>query len=368
MDTSLTYATTPLALASLAIIAGIGILKLLVAGKDNALNRLITHYGFMVVIAFGILGNASYLYTMSLSSETLILGDVVDANTGASLPKAIIDAGGRARGMTGDDGNFALAIPKSRTADAYSLTVQLPGYEKAVTTVKDQSRIFVRFELKEKRRSAADVLKFGQIDFVIGHYFGVPEIYLPLRIDNQGTTPIALSNFSLTLKAPSGAVRQLVLTSSAPSPMGPMGAPLVQAQVKAQDQLSWIDLFIQYDNQVQSLYTRAMKALQDAPGYRQAGPQTGAEYLPETLNRELQQALADNWFWEPGNTTITLACVDADGQRYEISGKVALTAAQVASMKRSSDYYRAGYGIVSGFELTPVGSAQPGQRVTFEKS
>ena len=62
MESSLAYASTPLALASLAIIAVVGLLKIIVAGKNNALSRLVTHYGFAMVIIFGIFGNAAYLY------------------------------------------------------------------------------------------------------------------------------------------------------------------------------------------------------------------------------------------------------------------------------------------------------------------
>ncbi len=73
METSLAYASTPLALASLMIIVGVGLLKLVVAGKNNALSRLVAHYGFAAVIVFGLLGNASYLYSMYQTSEVIIL-------------------------------------------------------------------------------------------------------------------------------------------------------------------------------------------------------------------------------------------------------------------------------------------------------
>lgn len=70
--------TTPFALASLLIIASIGVLKLLVTGRNNALNRLITHYGFIAVIVFGLLGNIAYLIGQRQNSEYLVFGTVID--------------------------------------------------------------------------------------------------------------------------------------------------------------------------------------------------------------------------------------------------------------------------------------------------
>lgn len=146
---SLPYATTPLALASLAIIAGVGLLKLIVVGKNNALSRLVTHYGFIVVIMFGILGNAAYLYGSYLASELIVLGSVVDKD-GRAIPNVAIDTGGIARGMTNDAGEFVLAIPVSRKNDSYEVTASLVGYEKVAKTVKNGSRMSVRFELGKR--------------------------------------------------------------------------------------------------------------------------------------------------------------------------------------------------------------------------
>ena len=98
----------------------IGVLKLIVARKNNALNRLVTHYGFAVVIVFGLLGNAAYLYGVYQSSEVIILGNVVD-NNGRYLPNVVIDTGGHARGMTSDTGDYVLAIPASRMKDRYEV-------------------------------------------------------------------------------------------------------------------------------------------------------------------------------------------------------------------------------------------------------
>ncbi|MGP0171742.1 hypothetical protein ACSVIJ_07650 [Pseudomonas sp. NCHU5208] len=196
MDSSLAYATTPLALASLVIIAGVGLLKLIVAGKNNALSRLITHYGFAVVIIFGLLGNAAYLYGIYQTSEVIIFGSVVD-NDGHYLSNVKIDAGGHARGMTSDTGDFVLAIPASRVSDSYEISAVLTGYNKATKTLNNASRMFVRFELQPAQYQMSDMVRLPDREVVAGHYMGLPVVYLALSVENPGAALLTVNNFSL---------------------------------------------------------------------------------------------------------------------------------------------------------------------------
>lgn len=364
MNAPLEYATTPLALASLVIIAGIGILKLLVSGKNNALNRLITHYGFFAVILFGVLGNINYLISTKQSSEVIVFGNVADAKTGEALSRVVVDAGPHARGMTSDSGEFVLAIPASRVQDKYKISAALPGYARSSTEVKNSSRMFVTLELTS--RGEVPILRFGEADVLVGHYLGMPEVYLALELDNVAATNITLSNFSLTLTAPSGKVRQLMHGYSATSMVSPLGPP-VPVTVRGREQTSWASAFVQFDHQVQLLSTKSFQALQASARFRQFGPKVGENYLSQEMNEEIRHAMSNNWFWESGATVVRFVCVDESGRRYEATGKISLTEGQVEAMRRSSEYYSAGYGIIVGQQLMPVGAAQPGQKVKLEK-
>jgi hypothetical protein len=364
MEASLTYATTPLALASLVIIVGVGVLKILVAGKDNALNRLVTHYGFAVVITFGLLGNAAYLYGVYQSSETIVLGNVVDKN-GRYLPNVLIDTGGHARGMTSDTGEFVLAIPASRVKDRYEITAVRPGYEKAVKTVKNASRMFVRFELEPKQIKVSDILDLSHREIIVGHYMGLPVAYPGISIENPSADPLIIDNFTLTLTSPSGTIRQLIQVNSASTMNGPVSPPLPQVEVEPGRRFSWVLGFAQYDNQVQQLSARAMRALQASQRFRDSGPQVGQQLLPPQLDDAIGAAFMSNWFWEPGTTIMKLGC-NSNGETYELVRTLTLSMEQVEAMRNISDYYSAGYGLIFGSELTPVGSAQPGQKVSTE--
>ncbi len=361
---SLPYATTPLALASLAIIAGVGLLKLIVVGRNTALNRLVTHYGFIVVIMFGILGNAAYLYGVYHNSELIIMGNVVDKD-GHYLPNVAIDTGGHARGMTSDTGDFVLAIPVSRKSDSYDVTAALAGYEKAEKIVKNGSQIFVRFEMAPKIPKASDILKFSGGELVVGHYMGLPEIYVTIGAENPGAALLTVSDFLITLRSPSGKVRQLIQVNSAPAMNGAIGPPLPQVQVKVGEKFSWTSGFVQYDNQVQQLATTAVQALQSSQDFRLHGPQVNRQLLSANLTDSIQKMVLKNWFWEPGVTKMELT-FNVSGSRYQLSRKITLSEDQVDAMQRSNDYYNAGYGVIFGAELVPVGSAKPGQKVTVE--
>jgi hypothetical protein len=362
LESSLLYATTPIALASLAIIAGVGILKLVASGRNNVLSRLITHYGFAVVIVFGLLGNAAYLYGVYISSEVLIFGSVVDSD-GHILPNVTVDTGGRARGMSSDAGEFVLAIPASRVSDSYEITAALAGYERAKKTIKNSSRMSVRFELQPKKFQISDMIKLTDDELLVGHYMGLPDAYVAISVENPTTTLLTVNNFNLSLTAPSGNNRQLILASSAPSGSSPSGPVLPQVQVKAGEKFSWIHGFVQYDNHVQQLAANAEQALRSISEFRQYGPRVGKQVLQPSLTNSIQQALLKNWFWEPGDTTVRLS-FSANGSRYELVRKVTLSKDQVNGMQRSSDHYSEGYGMFFGSELLPVGNAQPGHRLT----
>lgn len=364
MEPSLAYATTPLALASLAIIAGVGLLKLIVSGRNNALNRLITHYGFAVVIVFGLLGNAAYLYGVYQTSEVIILGSVVDKD-GRYLPNVTIDTGGHARGMTSDTGDFVLAIPSSRVSDSYEVSAALAGYDKTTKTVKNASRMFVRFELQPKQYQISDMVKLLDHELIVGHYMGLPVVYLTVSVENPSITSLTVNNFSLMLTSPNGKNRQLVQANSGLTMNSPAVPPLPQVQVQTGERFSWVNGFVQYDNQVQQLAASAVQALQSVQKFRQYGPRVGQEYLPEHLTSSIRQALVKNWFWEPGTTSIRLT-FSANGSKYELVRSVTLSQDQVNSMRQSSEYYGAGYGVIFGSELVPVGSAQPGHKVAVE--
>ena len=217
--------------------------------------------------------------------------------------------------------------------------------------------------IEMKKNEWTNVLKFGEADAIIGHFLGLPEVYVPLTVANPGTIPITLSNFSLNITAPSGNARQLYLSFSAPTTAGPLGPPVLQVFVRAQESYSWVNGFLQQDQQAQSLSMRAFKDLQRSSAYRQTGPQVGASYLTPEMNKELRSASEQNWFWEPGTSLIKLVCNDERGRRYEALGKITVTSQQINAMKKISDHYGAGYGVLSGFQLIPVGSAQPSQLV-----
>jgi hypothetical protein len=364
MDPALSFATTPLALASLIIIAGVGILKLLVSNKNNALNRLITHYGFFAVIFFGALGNAIYLYSIYQESETIILGNVVDQE-GKSLSRAIIDTGGHARGMTSDTGDFVLSIPASRVQDKYEITATLSGYEKSTKTVESASKMFIRFELKPKTINASDVLNLSSAEITIGHFIGLPEVYIPILVENPGASSLTLNNFSLKLESPTGKFRHLKHASSAATMESYPSQPLTSIELKPGNNFSLVQMFIEYDDLAKQLAARAFQTLGSDANFRRTGPQIDAEYLPQELLDSIQAALQKNWFWEPGITTITLS-TNRGGSKLDMVRRISLSEDQIKSMKMISEYYKGGYGVIGGYELLEVGNARPGLKVSAE--
>ncbi len=268
--------------------------------------------------------------------------------------------------MTSDTGDFVLAIPASRKSDSYEVSAVLPGYEKQVLTVKGESRMFVRFELQEKELKMSEVIKLPDHELAVGHFMGLPVIYLTYQIENIGNTQLTINNFSLSLSSPSGKIRQLIHANSSVALNAPIGPLLPQVQVKPGDRFTWVNGFVQYDNEIQQLANASVQALQTNAEFRQNGPRVNRPILPAKMTQSIQQIMLRNWFWETGATTIRVG-FSANGNQQEFVRRVLLTEEQVDAMQRVKDYYSAGYGIIFGTELTPVGTALPGLRVAFEQ-
>ncbi|MDH5327207.1 MAG: hypothetical protein OEZ68_19450 [Gammaproteobacteria bacterium] len=362
MDNTLEYATTPLALASLIAILVIGVLKVLVSKKNNALNRLITHYGFTLVLLFGLLGNGAYLYDSYQSSETLIIGTVVDKKSGKYLPRVQIDTGGHARGMTSDTGDFVLAIPKSRIADQYQVSASLDGYERLITRIENESKMFVRFELEEVTLDLNSTMQVADKRIIIGHYLGLPDIQIQIKFDNPLTAQIVFKDLQVEVVSPSGKSRRLVQVAAGIDSYSPPLPPLPNIYVNPTQKVQYLFRFIQYDNKTHQLALRAQASLQSDSNFQQRGPQIGTDLMSQKLTQDIVSAMNTSWFWEVGESTVNVSA-NIDGEAVKFSRVVKILPDQIKVMKASSDYYQSGFGVFQPVSLMPVGSAVPAHQI-----
>lgn len=106
--------------------------------------------------------------------------------------------------MSSNTGEFVLAIPASRISDSYEISAATAGYKTDSKIIKNQSRMNVSFKLRKIQQTASDIIKLQNPKIHIGHYMGLPEVRLPIRIENISAAPLIVKDFSVTLKAPSG--------------------------------------------------------------------------------------------------------------------------------------------------------------------
>jgi len=362
MDNTLEYATTPLALASLVAILVIGLLRVLTTGKNNALNRMITHYGFTLVLLFGVIGNGVYLFDSYQSSETLIIGTVVDKENGKYLARAQVDTGGHARGMTSDTGDFVLAIPKSRIADQYQISASLDGYKRQITTINNEAKMFVRFELEEIALDFDTAMQVADTRLIIGHYLGLPDLQIQIKFSNPLTSQIVFKDLQVDVVSPSGNSRRLVQFTASVDSYSPPLPPIPNIFVAPSKAEQFLFRFLQYDLQSHQLAMTAQASLQSDPNFQLRGPQIGSHLLSQEFTEKLESSMNSSWFWESGNSTINVSA-NIDGETVKFTRVVSISPDQVEAMKASSDYYQDGFGIYPRVNLAPVGSAIPGHQI-----
>ncbi len=362
MENTFEYATTPLALASLVAILVIGLLRVLTAGKNNALNRMITHYGFTLVLLFGLVGNGVYLFDSYQSSETLIIGTVIDKNSGKYLPRVQVDTGGHARGMTSDTGDFVLAIPKSRIADQYQISASLDGYKRQIATIDNEAKMFVRFELEEIVLDFDNVMQVADARLIVGHYLGLPDLQINIKFNNPLTSQIVFKDLQVDVVSPSGDSRRLVQLAASVDSYSPPLPPMPNIFVAPSKTEQFLFRFLQYNLQSHQLVMTAQASLQSDPNFQLRGPQIGSSQLSQELTDQLKSSMNSSWFWEAGNSTINVSA-NIDGETVRLSRVVSISSDQIETMKASSDYYQDGFGIYQQVNLAPVGAAIPGHQI-----
>lgn len=365
MNSTLEYATTPLALASLAAILIVGLLKVLSKGKNNSLNRLITHYGFGVLLFFGLLGNLIYLYGSYQSSETLIIGTVIDEN-GKYLPRVMIDTGGHARGMTSDTGEFILAIPKSRIQDQYMVSASLSGYEKKEQKILDDSRIFLRFQLEKSKFIPDDSMSIGDHRILIGHYLGLPDVGVQIRFANSTAKQIQFKNLDMEVVSPSGKVRRLVQVSSSLDINSPGMPPMLNVFIDPNKSSEFYFRSIQYDASIQQLISGIQPSLYANNTFQSHGPRIGSSYLSQDVANSISETMSQAWFWEPGESVVRFSA-SVEGHPVKVERQVILKLNEINAMKKISSYYVDGFGIIPQISLMPVGEATPGHQVLSQE-
>ncbi|MCG7550610.1 hypothetical protein [Pseudoalteromonas sp. Of7M-16] len=362
MGNTFEYATTPLALASLIAILVVGLLKVISAGKNNALNRMITHYGFTLVLLFGLVGNGIYLFNSYQSSEALIIGTAIDKNSGKYLPRVQVDTGGHARGMTSDTGDFVLAIPKSRITDQYQISASLEGYERQTATINHQAKMFVRFELEKTRLNFDTAMQVADARIVVGHYLGLPEIQLSIKFNNPLSAAIVFKDLQLDVVSPTGNARHLAQVGATLNSHSNLQAPLQSIYVSPSSSAQYLFRFIQYDVQTHQIAISAQTSMQTRPDFQLRGPQIGNTLLEPALTQQLSTLMSASWFWEVGESIVNVSA-NVDGETVRFSRAIPITSDQIDAMKAISNYYKDGFGLYPQVSLMPVGSAIPGHQI-----
>ena len=150
MEDVIKSVTTPLALAALIV--------LVVGGVYQARNKnraYVSKQAFWLILAFGLMGNAGYIFQTLLFSEAVFLGNVRDS-TGSAVRFAVVDVPGVGRTATSDDGSFSLTVPYSRQRGNYSVFVSANGFSNLERSVSGPG--FVDLRLAPHRIALEDIL------------------------------------------------------------------------------------------------------------------------------------------------------------------------------------------------------------------
>jgi hypothetical protein len=358
MANVLSAITTPLALAALLLLLGAGAVRIILRGARPSIAKQMINYGFALALALGALANVSYILVEHGKTELLING-TVRSDQGRYIPNAIVNLPGKGRGITSDDGEFALSIPTSRGANEYEAIVTAPGYSTVTKKIVGPGPTSIDVTLSAIHMSAEDIVVVAP-QAVAAQYVGTPELDLLLTFQNELAEPIQISDLAVRITAPDGTHRDLALAGESAGPGLPLGAPVPTLTVPANQSSQQIPLRLYYlfmttDSDLIRLSQSAAAELQ--PLIQSSKPLK----LSDSLTAEFVKRANEAFYWRPGSWSVDLLFT-CKGVPEHVRRRFDLPVESVDRMKRVAGYYHTGMDTVLGFHQAAINSdAQPAQ-------
>ena len=355
MDQVIPLITTPLALAALCLLLGSGLLKVVLKQKSSTQSKMIVRYGFIFAISLSILANVAFVYTSRLASEVVITGSVRNEE-GHYLPRVVLDIAGKSRGITDDNGAFAMVIPYSRSDSSYRIDASGQGYSLTSVGCDAANRNKVTIIMKRPQLSADVLLAFSG-DVLVSHFLGSPQVDIPVTFRNPTSETVQISAITVKLQGILGAGKTLSMVNSYIQG-GPLQPPLTIVTLKAGDSFSNISAFADIDQETIQQSAMLRQRLTMNQSYIQYGARIGVDVIDTDLEHQIKSAVNKRWFWKPGQYSLTISFV-ANGAKYEIMKHFTLDTNQVDEMKAILSYYKEGFGLIYGVHLVQIANARP---------
>ena len=248
-----------------------------------------------------------------------------------------------------------MSIPRSRMEDSYELDVSRNGYEMKTVTVKSRERTAI-ITLALKQLVLEEFLSVSP-NVIIGHYLGLPQVDLKVKMSNPTINEVSVSDIILTLtpKDEPSEKRtlpfQYVYLDGMPYMTQFQPRDIEPNEIQQESYVFMEHLrtdILQFDQYIKGVISNI--GIQNLRMDR--------NIISEELTYAAQHDMEARWFWHPGSYELVFSCT-VDGKRYHATGTVQLSEKEVMEMKNISKYYDSGYGLAYRYHYMLIGDAKP---------
>lgn len=226
MASILQHVGTTLQFAALFLLLLAGLARLLVrsgklAGSPDTI-KLVINRLFEAALAALVLGVLSPALAPALdhwmNADEALSGTVL-ATGGDPVPDASVFVVGVGSATTNAMGEFNLTVPRSRVRKAYRLEVKAAGFQPSDGLTKtDADMRGVELRLTP---APPNLIKALEAPLIVGQYYGLPFVLATLRVENTGTSLVAINSLSASLNGPESSLTLSPSSWTIINPFGP---------------------------------------------------------------------------------------------------------------------------------------------------
>lgn len=298
---------------------------------------------------------------------TLVSG-TVRSEGGPGLQGVSVDVPGVGSAVTDGNGGFRIPVDPPGTWDSLRLTLDRVGYQQSSLEVRADEAAGLSVALRPVGVRADNLLTVAN-QFLVGHHVGIPQVDIQLGFHNPSPKSVAVTAPTLTIEGPDGSRWELFPSAVYPAPGMAMLPALPQILLPPAgsdgESFEMIWVFTGRDLGGAELSAAVQAELLADAGFRTYGPRLSSRVLSEETAERVETFLREHFPWAPGEWSFELSAV-VGGSTLTWTRTASLSDDQVESMRKMSQYYPFGFGLIFGGHLNPIGEAHPAHYITVQ--
>lgn len=342
--------THPIPLAALALIVVSGVLSALIQKNtkpSSQLIRSIALYGFVAAVILGLAAIAADTFGPYFQSDIRVSGVVVD-ESGEPIDLADISVDGGPSLEADSNGKFDFSLERSRFGSGYTISASDSKYVPRSLKIEHDLTTPIRIVLVRKPFKS-DVID-DVTNTIVGHWVGLPWVSAVINLRNSNDYSIDVASITASTKSPAGVVTKLGninVTGIVPPQTG------TAMRIRRNGSVQIAGYYFMPNPDFNGFSARVNTEVVAHPP--DMNPLSDVPRISEALAADLKAYADHALFWSEGRWELTLCARVDDQDGCRVYG-FNLSAENIAHLRKITEEYRSGVGVLNGLQFGPVNS------------